>query len=63
MESWYDDMDDNILGLLIPFLKQIVENRVDVRLVLTEFLKEKYIYKHLEEQKPIPNVNYLLAKA
>lgn len=31
VESWYDDMDDNILGLLIPFLKQVVENRVDVR--------------------------------
>ena len=36
VESWYDDMDDNVLGLLIPFLKGLVETKVDVRHVLTQ---------------------------
>jgi len=26
VESWYDDMDDIVLGLLIPLLKQIVDH-------------------------------------
>jgi len=25
VESWYDDMDDKVLGLLIPFLIDIVK--------------------------------------
>ena len=31
VESWYDDMDDQVMELLIPFLKQISIERVDVR--------------------------------
>mmetsp|Transcript_7036 Transcript_7036/g.9226 ORF Transcript_7036/g.9226 Transcript_7036/m.9226 type:complete len:131 (+) Transcript_7036:341-733(+) len=35
VESWYDDMDDNILELLIPFLKEIVTSKMpDVRPLL-----------------------------
>lgn len=36
VESWYDDMDDNVLELLLPFLKELVMERVsDVRKILT----------------------------
>jgi TFIIF-interacting CTD phosphatase-like protein len=37
VESWYDDMDDNILELLTPFLKGIVQSGLvtDVRHLLT----------------------------
>ena len=31
VESWYDDMDDSVLSLLIPFLKDIVDSKIDVR--------------------------------
>lgn len=60
VESWYDDMDDIVLSLLIPFLKEIVINQLDVRDVLTEHIKETFLYGFLEEQKAIPNVLILL---
>jgi TFIIF-interacting CTD phosphatase-like protein len=32
VESWYDDMEDTVLELLLPFLKEIVTGKVpDVR--------------------------------
>jgi hypothetical protein len=35
VESWYDDMEDTVLELLIPFLKEIVKRKVpDVRKLL-----------------------------
>jgi TFIIF-interacting CTD phosphatase-like protein len=30
VESWYDDMDDQVLSLLLPFLKEIVIEQADV---------------------------------
>jgi len=36
VETWYDNMQDRELGLLVPFLKSIVEQKVDVRSVLTD---------------------------
>ena len=56
VESWYDDMDDNVLNLLIPFLKEIVIEKADVRTLLTERLKEQVIYKSLDEGKSIPSI-------
>lgn len=49
VESWYDDMDDNILELLTPFLKSIVlSGKVpDVRKLLTTEIKEELIYRRL----------------
>lgn len=36
VESWYDDMDDRVLDILLPLLKEIVIEKVpDVRAVLT----------------------------
>ena len=49
VESWYDDMDDTVLSLLIPFLKEIVINQLDVRTVLTEHIKETFLYGFLDE--------------
>ena len=49
-------MDDIVLALLMPFLKQIVSNRVDVRTILTEENKENILYKYLEEGKDLPNI-------
>ena len=60
VESWYDDMEDNVLGLLIPFLKQIVDSKIDVRTILQDETKEKYLYKPLEDQKPIPNIEEMI---
>lgn len=55
VESWYDDMDDNVMELLTPFLREIVTNRVeDVRKLLTKSNKEDIIYRCLEEGKDIP---------
>eukprot|EP00351_Strombidinopsis_sp_SopsisLIS2011_P003614 CAMPEP_0116870840 /NCGR_PEP_ID=MMETSP0463-20121206/934_1 /TAXON_ID=181622 /ORGANISM="Strombidinopsis sp, Strain SopsisLIS2011" /LENGTH=203 /DNA_ID=CAMNT_0004508151 /DNA_START=279 /DNA_END=890 /DNA_ORIENTATION=+ len=49
VESWYDDMDDNVLDLLIPFLKEIVTSELaDVRDLLEHDLKERTLYKYLE---------------
>lgn len=61
VESWYDDMDDTVLELLTPFLKEIVTSgRVtDVREVLTNDIKEKIIYRHLEEGKDLPKLEEL----
>ena len=57
VESWYDDMDDNILELLIPFLKEIVTEKIpDVRKILTREIKEKIIYRCLEEGKVLPSI-------
>ena len=56
VESWYDDMDDIVLQLLIPFLIDIVKNKVDVRNILTDQIKEKLIYKRLDEGKPLPTI-------
>lgn len=36
-KSWYDDMEDNELQILLPFLKEIVENKADD---VTEELKK-----------------------
>ena len=61
MESWYDDMDDNILELLLPFLKEIVTEKVeDVRKILTKEVKEKVIYRCLEEGKLLPSIQEML---
>jgi hypothetical protein len=62
VESWYDDMDDNVLELLTPFLKEIViSGRVpDVRELLNKNMKEKVLYKCLEEGKEIPKIEELL---
>lgn len=61
VESWYDDMDDNILELLLPFLIDIVIEEVeDVRKVLSKENKEKVIYKCLEECKLIPSINEIM---
>ena len=49
-------MDDNVLGNLIPFLKQIVINKVDVRDILTDHIKENIIYRLLDDGQPLPNV-------
>jgi TFIIF-interacting CTD phosphatase-like protein len=57
VESWYDDMDDTILDLLLPFLKEIVDENVsDVRKLLTREIKEKVIYRCLEEGKYLPSI-------
>jgi TFIIF-interacting CTD phosphatase-like protein len=61
VESWYDDMEDIVMELLMPFLKDLVINRVDdVRKVLSKTLKEDIIYRCLEEGKGIPSVDELL---
>ena len=39
VQSWYDDLEDNVLTLLIPFLIELVVNKVDVRHLLTEQIK------------------------
>ena len=62
VESWYDDMDDNILEILTPFLRSIVTSGLvpDVRKLLNKDLKEKVLYKCLEESKEIPRIEELL---
>ena len=62
VESWYDDMEDIVMELLLPFLKDIVLSRVpDVRKLLTKSIKEEIIYRCLEEGKNIPSVDELLS--
>ena len=56
MESWYDDMDDRVLGILSPFLKEIVIEQIDVRTVLTEDIKVEVLYRNLEEFRNIPSL-------
>lgn len=61
VESWYDDMEDNILELLLPFLKEIVSSKIpDVRKLLTKENKENIIYRTLEEGKLIPSISEIL---
>ena len=61
VESWYDDMDDTVMELLIPFLKDIVQSRApDVRRILTPHNKDNIIYRCLEESKELPSVAELL---
>ncbi|TNV73858.1 hypothetical protein FGO68_gene15839 [Halteria grandinella] len=62
VESWYDDMDDNVLELLTPFLKRIVQSNMvqDVRQLLTNDIKDKVIYPCLKEGRDIPSVEKLL---
>ena len=60
MESWYDDMDDRVLNLLMPFLKEIVIEQVDVRTVLTEEIKQNVLYPNLDEGINIPSIEDLL---
>ena len=61
VESWYDDMDDNILDLLAPFLKEIVTSGLvpDVRKLLTKEFKEDVIYRNLDEGREIPSLKEL----
>ena len=56
VESWYDDMDDRVLGILSPFLKEIVIEQIDVRTVLTEDIKVEVLYRNLEEFRNIPSL-------
>lgn len=61
VESWYDDMDDQVMDLLTPFLREIVTMGVkDVRKLLSKGNKENVIYRCLEEGKDIPSVCTLL---
>lgn len=61
VESWYDDMDDNILDLLLPFLREIVLEKIpDVRKILSKEIKEKTIYRCLEEGKLLPSIQEML---
>lgn len=61
VESWYDDMDDTVLEMLLPFLINLVTERVpDIRKVLTKDIKEKIVYRCLEEGKAIPSITELL---
>lgn len=62
VESWYDDMDDNVLELLTPFLKRIVQSNLvhDVRKLLTNDIKDQVIYPCLKEGREIPSIEELL---
>ena len=63
VESWYDDMDDTVLELLVPFLKEIVTNKhQDVRTLLTDEHKDRVLYKCLQEGKLIPSINRITYK-
>ena len=55
-------MDDRVLSLLLPFLKEIVIEQIDVRNVLTDEIKHFVIYKNLDEGKNIPSIESMLAK-
>jgi TFIIF-interacting CTD phosphatase-like protein len=64
VESWYDDMDDTVLEILLPFLISLVTERVaDIRKVLTKDIKEKTLYRCLEEGKAIPTITELLMQS
>ena len=49
-------MDDTVLNLLVPFLKEIVIEKVDVRELLTEKIKQEILYRNLDEAKNIPSI-------
>lgn len=55
-------MDDTVLELLTPFLKGIVTSGLvdDVRKLLNKNMKDKILYKCLEEGKEIPPIEELL---
>jgi hypothetical protein len=54
-------MDDTVLEMLLPFLKEIVTEKVaDVRHLLTKRNKEKIIYRCLEEGKYIPSIEEIM---
>lgn len=55
-------MDCKVLGLLIPFLKDIVISGLDVRCLLTEHIKETFLYRMLDEVKRLPSCQILLAE-
>lgn len=49
VESWYDDMQDQVLPRLSKFLAELVEEQVpDVRKFLTQEIKDEIIYACLE---------------
>ena len=58
--SWYDDMEDNELPLLIPFLIEIVVSQSDVRDLLNDKIKREVIYKCLDQGQLIPSVDDIL---
>lgn len=61
VESWYDDMEDTVLELLLSFLMEIIKNKIaDVRTLLTPEKKQSIIYKCLKSGTPIPSVLTLL---
>ena len=51
-----------MLTLLIPFLIEIVVNKVDVRHLLTDEIKQAVLYKSLDEGRLIPPVEELLER-
>jgi len=55
-------MDDNVLEILTPFLRSIVTSGLvsAVRKLLNKNMKEKVLYKCLEEGKEIPKIEELL---
>ena len=57
VESWYNDLEDEVLPTLQTFLSELVENQVDdVRMYLTPECKKKILYKCLESGEPIPSI-------
>jgi TFIIF-interacting CTD phosphatase-like protein len=57
VESWYNDLEDEVLPTLQTFLSELVEKQVDdVRLYLTPECKKKILYKCLESGEPIPSI-------
>lgn len=56
--SWFDEMDDRVLEILSPFLKQIVRSKVeDVRTLIKNF--GKTVQQCLTEGRPIPEFSSL----
>jgi hypothetical protein len=53
-------MDDTVLELLTPFLKDIVTSGAvpDVRKLLTKEFKEGTLYRCLQEGKQIPRISH-----
>ena len=47
IQPWQNDMNDNTLELLIPFLKDIVISNIDVTQILIPEIKNEIIYKCL----------------
>ena len=64
VESWYDDMQDQVLPRLSKFLAELVEEQVpDVRKFLTHEIKEEIIYACLESNQPIPPLSEISKRA